>query len=237
MIDHHNKPVAIITGSGSGMGAAIARELHARGYKLALMSPSGRSTLLAEQLGAIGLDGSVANADDLQRLVDATMERYGHIDGVVNNTKHPKTGSLPNIDDELWLQEHELIFLSVQRLARLVTPIMKNQGGGAFVNITTLATFEPDANYPISCAYRAAVASYTKMYADLYGADNIRMNALLPGYIDSMAHDGAAAGAIPLRRFGRVDEIAKTAAFLLSDEAGYITGQNIRVDGGLTRHL
>jgi len=219
------------------MGAAIARELHASGYRLALMSPSERSIKLAEELGAVGLSGSVAKVDDLQKLVEAAMSAYGRIDGVVNNTKHPQTGSLPNIDDALWLEEHELIFLSVQRLARLVTPIMKNQGGGAFVNITTLASFEPDANYPISCAYRAAVASYTKMYSDLYGAYNIRMNALLPGYIDSMKHDPAAAAPIPLRRFGRVQEIAKTARFLLSDEAGYITGQNIRVDGGLTRHL
>jgi len=237
MSQENEKPVAIVTGSGSGMGAAIAKELHARGYRLGLMSPSGRSVKLAEELGGIGLNGTNSSSQDLQNLVKATMSAYGRIDGVVNNTKHPQTGSLPDIDDALWLQEHELIFLSVQRLARLVTPIMKKQGGGAFVNITTLATFEPDANYPISCAYRAAVASYTKMYSDLYGAHNIRMNAILPGYIDSMEHDLAAAAPIPLRRFGRKQEIAKTAAFLLSDEAGYITGQNIRVDGGLTRHL
>jgi len=237
MTENREKPVAIVTGAGRGMGAAIAKELHAHGYRLALMSPSDRSVKLAAELGAVGISGSVAKVDDLRKLVDATMEHYGRIDGVVNNTKHPQTGSLPDIDDALWLQEHELIFLSVQRLARLVTPIMKKQGGGAFVNITTLATFEPDAAYPISCAYRAAVASYTKMYADLHGTYNIRMNAILPGYIDSMEHDPAAATPIPLKRIGKASEIAKTARFLLSDDAGYITGQNIRVDGGLTRHL
>jgi len=237
MTKKNKQRVAIVTGAGRGMGAAITRELHTCGYQLALMSPSDRSVKLAEELGAIGIAGSVAKSQDLQKLVEVTMSAYGRIDGVVNNTKHPKTGNLPEIEDALWLEEHESIFLSVQRLARLVTPIMKNQGGGAFVNITTLTTLEPDAAYPISCAYRAAVASYTKMYADLHGPYHIRMNALLPGYIDSMEHDEAGKASIPLRRFGRVAEIAKTSRFLLSNEAGYITGQNIRVDGGLTRHL
>lgn len=233
----NSKPVAVITGAGRGMGAAIARELHRRGYRLVLMSPSDSSERLAAELDGKGLRGSTANLIDLEALVDLAKSSYGRIDAVVNNTAHPPTGELLEIDDSVWEAGNQSIVLSVQRMARLVTPLMLEQGGGAFLNITTLATFEPDANYPISCAYRAAIAAYTKMYSDKYGPRNIRMNALLPGYIDSMAHPAEAAHPIPLRRIGSAAEIAKTAAFLLSEDAGYITGQNIRVDGGLTRHM
>jgi len=232
-----DRPVAVITGAGRGMGAAIARELHGRGYRLALLSPSGSAMELAKELGGIGIAGTTASLADLQALVGKALDTFGRIDAVVNNTGHPPTGPLLEIDDELWKAGNESVLLSVQRMAKLATPAMLHQDGGAFLNITTLATFEPDADYPISCAYRAAIAAYTKMYSDLYGPKNIRMNAILPGYIDSMNHDPAFAASIPLRRIGSVAEIAKTAAFLLSDDAGYITGQNLRVDGGLTRHM
>ncbi len=229
--------VAVVTGGGRGMGAAIARELRNRGYELVLMSPSGSATDLARELGGIGVMGSTASLDDLRLLVETTLSRFGRIDAVVNNTGHPPTGDLLELEDDLWTAGNEAILLSVQRMAKLATPAMLRQGGGAFLNITTLATFEPDAQYPISCAYRAAVAAYTKMYSDIYGPKNIRMNSILPGYIDSMNHDAAVSATIPLRRIGSKEEIAKTAAFLLSADAGYITGQNLRVDGGLTRHM
>lgn len=237
MTNPSEDPVALITGAGRGMGAAIARELHGRGYRLALMSPSGSAAALATELSGVGFTGSASVRDDLAALVDTTLDRYGRIDAVVNNIGHPTTAPLLELTDAMWAEANEAILLSVQRMAQLATPAMLRQGKGAFLNITTLATFEPDADYPLSCAYRAAVASYTKMYSDLYGPKNIRMNALLPGYIDSMPHDEAFATGIPLRRFGRVAEIARTAGFLLSDDAGYITGQNLRVDGGLTRHM
>jgi NAD(P)-dependent dehydrogenase (short-subunit alcohol dehydrogenase family) len=114
---------------------------------------------------------------------------------------------------------------------------MLAQGKGAFVNITTFAAFEPTLKFPVSCAYRAAVGAYTKLYADRYAAHNICMNALLPGFIDSLDHTPETAATIPMRRIGTTAEIAKTAAFLLSDDAGYVTGQNIRVDGGITCHV
>lgn len=235
--DQPTSPVAIITGGGRGMGAAIARELHSRGYRLALMSPSGSAIELAGELGGLGTAGSTASLEDLKTLVDGTLARYGRIDAVVNNTGHPPTGNLLDIADEMWEDANRSVLLSVQRMAKLTTPAMLEQGGGAFVNITTLATFEPDANYPVSCAYRAAVAAYTKMYSDMYGPKNIRMNSILPGYIDSMKHGDDVLPAIPLRRIGAVAEIARTAAFLLSADGGYITGQNLRVDGGMTRHM
>ena len=228
-------PVAIVTGGGRGMGAAIARELHARGYRLALISPSGSAETLATELGGFGVGGSVEKADDIAALVEGTMARFGRIDAVVNHTGHPPKGDLVDILDEDWVRGNEMMVMSVVRMARLVTPVMLRQGKGAWVNITTFAAFEPSLVFPVSCAYRAAVGAFTKLYADRYAADNIRMNALLPGYIDSLDHKPETAGKIPMGRIGTMREIAETAAFLLSDGAGYITGQNLRVDGGITR--
>lgn len=229
--------VAIITAAGQGMGAACAHELAGRGYTVSLMSPSGRSIELAAELGGLGRQGSVTEPDDLAQLVAETMARYGRVDALLNNTGHPPKGDLLDINDESWHAGLELVLLNVIRLCRLVTPIMQKQGGGAIVNISTFAAFEPSLAFPVSSALRAALGSFTKLYADRYAADNIRMNCLLPGYVASYAVDESRLQAIPLGRPGTVEEIAKTAAFLLSEDAGYITGQNLRVDGGITRSV
>ena len=130
-----------------------------------------------------------------------------------------------------------MLLLNVVRMARLVTPIMIQQGGGAFVNISTAPLFEPEAAFPVSGAIRAALAGFTKIYSDQYAAQGIRMNNVMPGFIDSLAVNEERRRRIPMGRYGTVEEIAKTVRFLLSSEAGYITGQNIRVDGGLTRSV
>jgi NAD(P)-dependent dehydrogenase (short-subunit alcohol dehydrogenase family) len=127
--------------------------------------------------------------------------------------------------------------MNVVRLARLVTPIMQKQGQGAIVNISTFAAFEPSLAFPVSSALRAALGSFAKLYADRYAAEGIRMNNLLPGYIESYPVAEGLLESIPMQRAGTVAEIAKTAVFLLSADAGYITGQNIRVDGGITRSV
>ena len=229
------KQVAIVTAAGRGMGAAIARELANNDYSLALMSPSGSAEELAKSLDSLGLTGSVTNPADLKMLVDQTMQQYGRIDAVVNHTGHPPKGALLEIPDEDWHIGLDLVMLNVVRMARLVTPIMQTQGGGAIVNISTFAVFEPEATFPVSAAIRAALAGFTKLYADQYAADGIRVNNVLPGFIDSLPATEERRRRIPMRRYGTVTEIAKTVRFLLSSEAGYITGQNIRVDGGLTR--
>ena len=227
--------VAIVTAAGRGMGAAIARELAAGGYALALLSPSGAAEKLAEELGAIGLTGSVTEPADLKRLVDATLGRHERIDAVVNNTGGVPKGELLDHDDEVWHASLDMVLLNVVRMARLVTPVMRAQGGGAIVNISTYSAFEPSLDYPVSSTLRAGLGSFAKLYAERYAADNIRMNNILPGFIDSLPHGEDKAVKAPMRRIGTVAEIARTAAFLLGDGAGYITGQNLRVDGGLTR--
>lgn len=229
--------VAIITAASRGMGAAVAKELAADGYKVALMSTSGAADDLAQSLGGIAVTGSVLNPDDLKRLVDQTMAQYGRIDAVVNNTGHPPKGDLLAITDEQWHLGLDMVMMNVVRMARLVTPIMQQQGGGAIVNISTFAAFEPNPTFPVSASLRAALAAFTKLYADEYAKDKIRMNNVLPGYINSFPESADIVVQIPMERYGTVEEIAKTTRFLLSDGAGYITGQNLRVDGGLTRSV
>ena len=227
--------VAIVTAAGRGMGAAIARELAAEGYTLALLSSSGAAETLADELGGLGVTGSVTEPADLGRLVDATIERHGRIDAVVNNTGHTAKGELLDIDDDAWHASLDMALLNVVRMARLVTPVMRAQGGGAIVNISTFSAFEPSLDYPVSSTLRAGLGSFTKLYAERHAADNIRMNNILPGFIDSLPHGEDKSAKVPMGRIGTMTEIAKTAAFLLGDGAGYITGQNLRVDGGMTR--
>ncbi len=232
-----DQKVAIITGGGRGMGAAIARKLSEQGYRLALMSPSESALVLADELGGIGLQGSTANLSDIEALVEAAREAYGRVDAVVNHTGGPPKGDLLDIADDDWHAALDLVILNVVRMCRLVTPLMVEQGGGAFVNITTFSAFEPDLRFPVSSALRAGLGSFTKMFSDRYAAEGIRMNNILPGFIDSLNIPVEWAETVPMKRIGKVSEIAETAAFLLSDGAGYITGQNIRVDGGVTRHV
>ena len=232
-----DKKTALITAAGRGIGAAIAREVAANGYQVVLMSASGGAETLAAELGGIGLTGSVTESGDLQTLVDRAMDATGRIDAVINNTGHPPKGPLLAISDDDWHLGLDLLLLNVVRLARLVTPIMQKQGGGAIVNISTFSAFEPNAAFPVSSTLRAALGSFSKMYADRYAADGIRMNNILPGYVDNYPESPEILSQIPLGRYARTTEIAKTALFLISDGGGYITGQNIRVDGGITRSV
>ncbi len=231
------KKTAIITAAGRGMGAAVARDLAAAGWQVALLSNSGGAISLAAELDGLGLTGSVTRPADLAALVEQTLARFGRIDAVVNNTGHAPKGPLLDISDEAWHTGLDLLLLNVVRMARLVTPHMQKQGGGAFVNISTFAAYEPDPAFPVSCSLRAALGSFAKLYADRYAADGIRMNNLLPGFVDSYPESEANRGRIPMGRYGTVAEIAAAVRFLVSDEAGYISGQNLRIDGGLTRSV
>ena len=229
--------VAIITAAGKGIGAAIANELSGNGFQVALLSNSGGAEWLAKELGGIGYTGSVTNADDLSELVTRTVESYGRIDAVVNNTGHAPKGDLLEIPDEDWYAGLDLLLLNVVRMTRLVVPHMKAQKRGAIVNSCTFSAYEPELNFPVSSTLRSALGSFTKLFADRYGGDNIRMNNILAGYVDSYPENDELRSSIPMGRYGTVLEIARTTRFLLSDDAGYITGQNIRVDGGLTHSV
>jgi NAD(P)-dependent dehydrogenase (short-subunit alcohol dehydrogenase family) len=229
--------VAMVTAGGSGMGAGAVRKLAADGFKVAVLSPSGKGEALAKDLGGIGVTGSNQSNDDLKRLVDLTVESWGRIDVLVNSAGHGPRAPLLELTDEDWHRGMEVYFLSVVRPTRLVTPIMQKQRAGAIVNISTFAAFEPDPAFPTSGVFRAGLAAYAKLFADKYAPENIRMNNVLPGFIDSLPEKEEFRRRIPMGRYGRTDEIAALIGFLASDGAGYITGQNLRVDGGITRHV
>lgn len=227
--------VAVVTAGGSGMGAAAARRLAADGYKVAILSSSGKAEALAAELGGLGVTGSNQSVADLQKLVDATMARWGRIDALVNSAGHGPRAAILDIPDEDWHRGIDIYFLNVVRALRLVTPVMQAQGGGAIVNISTAWVAEPSAMFPTSAVARAGLAAFTKIYCDTYAGENIRMNNVLPGWIDSLPATEARRQMVPMGRYGSADEIAATVAFLVSDGAAYITGQSLRVDGGLTR--
>lgn len=227
--------VAIVTAGGSGMGAGAARRLAQDGFKVAILSSSGKGEALAKELGGIGVTGSNQSPEDLQRLVDETMAAWGRVDVLVNSAGHGPRAPVLELTDEDWHRGMEVYFLNVVRPTRLVTPIMQAQGGGAIVNISTFAAFEPDPVFPTSGVFRAGLAAYTKLFADKYAAENIRMNNVLPGFIDSLPEKEEFKSRIPMGRYGKTQEISDTVAFLASEGGGYITGQNLRVDGGITR--
>ncbi|PPQ44115.1 SDR family oxidoreductase [Rhodopseudomonas palustris] len=227
--------VALITAGGSGMGAAAARRLAADGFRVAVLSSSGKGEALASELGGFGVTGSNQSNDDLKRLVDQAIAKWGRIDVLVNSAGHGPRAPILEITDEQWHQGLDVYFLNVVRATRLVAPIMLQQKAGAIINISTAWAFEPSAMFPTSAVARAGLAAYTKVFADQYAADNVRMNNVLPGWIDSLPATEQRRDTVPMKRYGTSAEIAATIAFLASDGAAYITGQNIRVDGGLTR--
>ena len=241
--------IAIITGSGQGIGAGCARSLAKAGFKVSLMSPSNRSVELAQELGGIGRSGSVLEPNDLKALVEATFAKFGRIDAVVNNMGHGggvpeeiKTvnydpdfdGALLDLPDSLWHESLDMYVLSVVRIARAVTPIMLDQGKGSIVNISSMNALEPRAPYPMSML-RGTLHGFTKLFADRFARKGLRMNNLLPGYCENVNLSDHARSSIPANRPASFDEIGQVCVFLASDTSSYVTGQNILADGGLNR--
>jgi NAD(P)-dependent dehydrogenase (short-subunit alcohol dehydrogenase family) len=230
--------VALVTAGGSGMGADSARALAADGFKVGILSSSGKGEALAKELGGVGVTGSNQSTEDLQKLVDAAMSHWGRVDVLVNSAGHGPRAAILDLTDEDWHKGMDVYFMNVVRPTRIVTPIMQQQGGGTIINISTFAAFEPNPVFPTSGVFRAGLAAYSKLFADKYAAENIRMNNVLPGFIDSLPEKEEFRSQIPMGRYGSSpNEIASVVAFLASTGGGYITGQNIRVDGGITRSV
>jgi 3-oxoacyl-[acyl-carrier protein] reductase len=250
--------VAIVGGSSSGMGRAVAISLAREGCNVALFAR--RQELLDEAVaeieslgtGAKGLAvaGDSAHPDDLARLVDGTLETFGRLDIVVNNTGGPPAGGFEDFDDDQWRQAWELTLMSTLRLTRLALPALRTSGRGRVVNITSSAVKEPSEGLLLSNAYRPGVIGWAKSLSQDEGPNGITVNSIAPGYIDTdrmkriyaMGDDPAAArrndeAAIPLRRFGDPGEIADAVTFLCSQRAGYISGITLLIDGGLAKGL
>jgi NAD(P)-dependent dehydrogenase (short-subunit alcohol dehydrogenase family) len=229
--------VAIVTAASRGIGAATARRLARDGYHLGLLARSDAVCGLAHELGGIARQGSVINADDLKRVVDATLDKWGHIDAVVCNTGATARGDILSISDEDWHAGLDIALLHAIRLARLVAPAMSARGTGAIVNVSSFAAIEPSQKFPVSSVVRAGLSAFTKLFVEEYAGFGVRMNNVLPGFINNWRQPEEIIGRIPTGRQGYLDEVAATIAFLLSPSAAYINGQNILVDGGLVRSI
>ncbi|MEM8808119.1 MAG: SDR family oxidoreductase [Cyanobacteria bacterium P01_G01_bin.38] len=225
--------VVIVTAASRGIGAGCARELAARGYQVSLLARSQSVLALAQELGGIALQGSMSTLEDLQRLVDSTLDKWGRIDAVVTSFGDPPRPELLEISDQMWLENFEMLFLSAVRLARLVTEPMRRQGGGAIVNISACDSQEPDLGTPFSGTLRAAMEGFTKLYAKRYRQDHIRMNSVAPYFVADDLTELEGWDVPDDLMWGRpatYSELAKAVAFLISDEAKFITGTTLKVD-------
>jgi NAD(P)-dependent dehydrogenase (short-subunit alcohol dehydrogenase family) len=228
--------VALVTAAGRGIGAGIARRLARDGYSLGLLSPGEGVVSLAAELGGIAVRGSVTEPADLARLVEETVSRFGRLDAAVVNVGHAPKGKLLSLTDQDWEAGFAMGVMPTVRIARLVTPHFLAAGGGSLVAISSYAAFEPEPDFPMS-TLRPALSAFLKLYADQHAGSGIRANAVLPGFTDSLPEKADRRARIPMGRYGTVAEIAAAVAFLVSTEASYITGQSLRVDGGVTRSV
>jgi 3-oxoacyl-[acyl-carrier protein] reductase len=237
---------AIVCGASSGIGLAIAEALAGEGANVAMFAR--RRELLereAERIGALAVRGDVTNPADLKRLVDRTLEAFGSIDILVNNSGGPPRTAAVGLTDEQVESAVELLLLSAIRLTALCLPQLERSGRGRVINIESSSVREPIENLALSNAVRPGVIGWAKTLARELGPKKITVNSIAPGRIETPRLDEAFAGTsraeilerIPLRRFGAPKEVAEVVCFLASEAAGYVTGTVIPVDGGMTRSL
>ena len=237
---------AIVCGASAGMGLAIAEALAAEGANVAMFGR--RRELLtreAERLGGLPVRGDVTNPADLKRLVDRTLEAFGGIDILINNSGGPPRTAAVGLTDDQVETAVELLLLSAIRLTQLCLPQLERSGRGRIVNIGSSSVREPIDNLALSNAVRPGVVGWAKTLAREIGQKKITVNTIAPGRIETERLAEAYQGrprtedieAIPLRRFGQPHEVAQVVCFLASDAASYVTGTVIPVDGGLTRSL
>lgn len=226
------RPVAVVTAASSGIGEGIVRAL-APDHDLVLMSRSSAVDDLAAEFGAVAVRGDLTDPDDLARLVDTAVDRFGRIDAVVSNSGHPPSAPLLELTSADWVSGYELLFASAMELARLVTPHMIAAGTGSWVFVSSYSSIVPEPSLPVSSVLRAALQNWVKLYATEVAPHGIRANCLLPGYVANHPVDPDRLATIPAGRYADPAEIGAVARFLLSADASFVTGQNHVVDGGM----
>jgi 3-oxoacyl-[acyl-carrier protein] reductase len=241
-----NGRTAIVCGASAGIGLAIAESLVEEGANVTMFART-RDTLEreADRLGALAVRGDVTSPSDLEQLVQRTLAAFGGIDILVNNSGGPPRGTAMDVDAEAVESAVELLLLSVVRLTRLCLPHLEQSGRGRVINITSSTVREPTDRLALSNTVRPGVVGYAKSLAREVGPLGITVNSIAPGRIDTerireVYPDGpteADLATIPLRRLGSTREIGDVVCFLASDQAGYLTGAVVPIDGGLTRGL
>jgi 3-oxoacyl-[acyl-carrier protein] reductase len=241
--------VALVTGASQGIGRAIAAELAAEGARVAISSRSHeRIDATAAEIGATGFVLDSADLDAVPRVLADVEDALGSVDILVCNTGGPPGAPDPlGFDREQWEAAYRTLVLAQIALVERVMPGMRERGFGRIVNVASTSVREPIPNLMLSNAHRAAMITSFKTIARAVAGDNVTLNTLLPGRIAteraySLAGspdeaEAAAAREVPAGRMGRPEEMAAAATFLCSARAGYVTGETLAVDGGLTRSI
>ncbi len=254
--------VALVCAASQGLGRAVAAGLAAEGARVALCARSEATLIdaagaIAAQTGAdlLPIAADVSRAADCRRLVDTTVQRWGRLDVLVNNSGGPPSGPFAAHDDATWAGAIDGTLMNVVRLIRLAVPHMQSAGGGRIVNLTSISVKQPVDNLLLSNAIRPAVIGLAKTLADELGPSGILVNNVCPGLHETARlralaatragksgrtvdeELAALAAGVPLRRLGRPEELAALVVFLCSARASYITGTSILVDGGSYRGL
>ena len=247
--------VAIITGGSEGLGRAAVERLASEGAHVAIcarrqgpLEQAQREIRAATGQEVLAVQADATVSADLERLVNATLERFGAINILVNNAGRSAANSVLSADDADWQEDLDLKVMAAVRLTRLVVPSMRQAGGGAIVNMTTVGGKAPDAASVPTSVSRAAGIALTKVASKELAADRIRVNTVCLGSIKSMqiVRRAQALGrpaeelyeetgkSVPLGRIGEAEEVADLVAFLVSDRAAYITGASVNIDGGVS---
>jgi 3-oxoacyl-[acyl-carrier protein] reductase len=259
---HLKGKVALVAGASKGLGYAVAHAMAREGAFVSIASRDEKSitdasSRIERETGSrvMAMAVDVRSADAIHSWASATAERFGGVDALMTNSGGPPAGAALSFDDRAWQDAAELLLFSTLRLVRATVPLMEKRGGGAILMSTSSSVKEPIQNLGLSTVLRASVSALAKTLALELAASKIRVNQIIPGRIDtdrvrhldegnakklgiSVADAKARAiAAIPLGRYGEIDEFGRVGAFLLSDAASYVTGATLQVDGGLIRSI
>lgn len=254
--------VALVAAASRGLGKAAALELAREGAKVAICARTeatlrAAATEIEQTTGSevLAVVADVSKADDIERLVQATVDRFGRLDILVSNAGGPPPGYFHDLSDDAWYTAVELTLMSAVRLCRAAIPHMQKNDWGRIVNITSVSVKQPIDSLLLSNALRAGVVGLAKTLSHQYASDGITINSVCPGWTltDRVADLNAARARaqgisveeaerqvtanIPVGRLGQPEELAALITFLASERAGYITGTAIQVDGGYVKGL